>query len=180
MSASTYETPAITEETARKRYNDHLVGGAVMLFAGLLLLVGQLFTLGSWLLILISLGFVAAGLLTRGAGWFIPGGIVGGIGLGALLLERGLVAGDSAEGGLFLLAFALGWASIYLLTRLFTRRPQSWALIPGGILALIGGALLMGEAGAAALGSTLQILAYAWPLALIAGGLLLIARARRR
>jgi hypothetical protein len=157
-----------------------LVGGAVMLFSGLLLLLGQVVSLGAWFLVILGLGFTAAGAASHGPHWFIPGGVLSGIGLGALLVEARLVAGETAEGGVFLLAFALGWASIYLLTRVFTARPLAWALIPATVLALIGGALLLGEAGLALLQAFGWLMGYAWPLALIAGGAALIARGRRR
>jgi len=46
------------------------------------------------------------------------------------------------QNGVFLLCFALGWFLITLLTALFTCT-QWWALIPGGIMALIGGSILV-------------------------------------
>ena len=46
------------------------------------------------------------------------------------------------QSGVFLVCFALGWFLITLLTGLFTRT-QWWALIPGGIMAVIGGSILV-------------------------------------
>lgn len=180
MNAISNESKVTGEAGPDKDGRGQLVGGAVMLFAGLVLLLGQLFSLGAWFLVLLGLGFTTAGVVSRAAGWFIPGGVLNGIGLGALLTESRLLAGERAEGGLFLLAFALGWASIYLLTRLFTAQPQGWALIPAAVMGLIGGALILGEPGAAALAAVLQVLAYVWPLTLVIAGVVVIARARRR
>jgi hypothetical protein len=46
-----------------------------------------------------------------------------------------LGSGDTAV-GIFLLVCALGWFSIAVLSRVFTRHPQWWVLIPGGMMAL--------------------------------------------
>jgi hypothetical protein len=158
-----------------------LVGGLVLVGAGLIMLAGQLLTLGAWPIVLLGVLFTVAGISTHTAGWLIPGGVLNGIGLGALLTDYGVVRGDPAAGGLFLLAFALGWASIYVLSRLFTAKALAWALIPAAVLAAIGAPLLVGGAlGEAAVATVLGWLAYAWPLALVAAGVLILARARRR
>lgn len=155
-----------------------LVGGAVLIGCGLVLLAGQIFTLGAWPLVMLGLIFTAAGISTHTAGWLIPGGVLNGIGLGALLVESGLAAGDPAEGGVFLLAFAAGWASIYALSRLFTAEPLRWTLIPAGVMALIGAPLLMGAAGEAALSTLFGWLGLIWPVALIVAGLVVLLRRR--
>jgi hypothetical protein len=175
-----FENGAGAREAAQPKIDgrNRLAGGAMLIGGGLALLAGQLFALGVWPLLLLGLGFTAAGLYTRSAGWFIPGGVLNGIGFGALVTEIGLVSG-SGEGGAFLLAFALGWLSIYVLTRLFTAQPQTWALFPAGIMALIGGPLLLGEGGEALLEVIFSALAYVWPLALIAAGIVLLLRTRR-
>ena len=120
--------------------------------------------------------FLLAGILTREAGWIIPGGIVSGIGWGIVLIAgpRQLVEGD-AEGGLFMLAFAAGWASITLLTAIFTDETHWWALIPAAILALIGTAVLTG-------GIFMDILELAgklWPLVLITIGIAILIGASK-
>jgi len=59
--------------------------------------------------------------------------------------NRGPLSGQfpvADQNGVFLLCFALGWFLITLLTALSTCT-QWWALIPGGIMALIGGAILV-------------------------------------
>lgn len=155
------------------------IGGLVLIAAGLVLLAGQVFTLGAWPVVILGVLFTVTGVATRTAGWLIPGGVLGGIGAGALLITSGVATTSAAEGGVFLLAFALGWVSVYVLSRLFTPEPQLWALIPGAVLGLIGGALLAGSAGALALELVFGALAYAWPLALIVVGLVMLLRLRK-
>jgi hypothetical protein len=158
---------------------NRIAGGAMLIGGGLLLLASQIFTLGVTPLLILGVAFTLAGLFTRSAGWFIPGGVLNGIGLGALIVDSGLVGRDSAEGGAFLLTFALGWLSIYALTRLFTAHPQGWTLIPAAVMALIGGPLLLGEGGEALLETAFGVLAYVWPLALIGAGVVFLLRTRR-
>jgi hypothetical protein len=152
------------------------VGGAVLIGVGLVLLAGQVFTIGNLALIVAGLLFVGAGIATREYGWFIPGGVLNGIGLGATLSESGLLRGDIAEGGLFLLAFGLGWASITLFTRLFARHTLRWPLIPAAVMGLIGTPLLFGAAGEAILETVMGALSVAWPLALVLAGLAMLRR----
>ena len=70
-----------------------LIGGLILIFGGALAFIGQVvpdsWGLGFGLLVLLGLGlsFIFAGLLTREAGWFIPGGILTGIGVGIALVD---------------------------------------------------------------------------------------------
>ncbi len=164
-----------------------IIGGLILIFGGALAFVGQIvpdrWGLGFGLLTLLGLGaaFHIAGLLTRKAGWFIPGGILTGIGAGvalvdgplARLIPANLLPGD--EGGLFMLAFAGGWFLIVLTTALFTDETQWWPLIPGGIMVLIGLAAGFGSV----FGSALSLLGRAWPIVLIAIGLYVLFQGRR-
>ena len=81
------------------------------------------------------------------------------------------VSGD-ASGGIFLLSFPAGWFLIPVLSTIFTGDNHWWALIPGGIMAVIGGALLFGGMAIA----VLEFLGQIWPVFLILGGLYLILR----
>ena len=163
-----------------------LIGGLILIFGGALALVGQVvpdsWGVGFGLLVLLGLGlaFHIAGLLTREAGWFIPGGILTGIGAGialvdgplARLIPSGLLPGD--DGGLFMLAFAGGWFLIVLTTALFTHETQWWPLIPGGIMLLIGLAAGFGSI----FGTVLTLLGRLWPIALIIIGLVILYQSR--
>ena len=128
-------------------------------------------------LILPTLGaiFLAWSITTRRAGLMVPAGIFIGLSIGTWLVTSDWITrnlGGEAIGGVFLLAFALGWASITVLTRVFTNELRWWPLIPATVLALIGTALLSGELGLQAL----TWLGYIWPLGLVAAGLFLLLR----
>lgn len=169
MSTSTNVTPSSERREA-------VIGGTLLVAIGLLvLLVQNIKTESLGLLFLPALGglFLVAGILGRQVGFIIPGGILTGIGMGVVLTQNpALAVTDTAQGGVFFLGFALGWFLITVLSRVFTRDPQWWALIPGTIMALIGGALMLG-------GTALNVLEFAgrwWPLILVALGLVIIVR----
>jgi hypothetical protein len=176
----TMHTPLDTHDAPR-----HDRTGAILLIAlGSFFLLARFLNLGWLMLPILGAGFLLTGVLRREAGWLIPGGILAGISLGISLIEGPLstVAGDGARGGVFLLAFALGWLSIVVLSKLFTDETQWWPLIPGAIMALIGGAVLAGDLGDQALnvfGSVWEVFGYIWPIGLIAAGLYSIVRYRR-
>lgn len=160
-------------EPARERKG--LAGGAVLILLGIALLIGPLtgwqFT---WLALpTLAVIFLAWGLLMRSFGLLIPGGILAGIALGTSLMQArpGLLDGAD-NGGLFLLCFAAGWGLITLLSPLTVGGFRWWPLIPGGIMAVIGTALLADQ---------LQMLAWlniAGPLLLIGLGVWIIFRRR--
>lgn len=154
-----------------------LFAGIALIGIGALLLIAQ-FIQAQWLslLILPTLGaiFLLWGLIARNPGLLVPGGILSGIGLGAYLNSGPFVeAAERVQGGVFMLAFAAGWALI-VAASLVIGRPQWWPLIPGSLMALIGAALLGGDLG-------LQLLEWAgklWPLVLISVGLAILLRRR--
>jgi len=165
-----------TNVTVSTERRSTLIGGALLVAIGLLVLLAQNVqaeTLG--LLFLPTLGglFLIAGIVGRQAGFIIPGGVLTGIGVGALLIQGSSgPLSETAQGGMFFLAFAGGWFLITVLTAAFTCHTQWWALIPGTIMALIGSALLLG-------GAALNMLEFAgrwWPLSLVALGLVIIVR----
>jgi hypothetical protein len=180
MATNYRETPVLdpVEETSPvtpTRRND-MGGGVALVAIGLFLLVARFLDIGQIFLLLLGGGFLAWGIATRTAGLLIPGGILSGIGLGVLLMEGpfGSVSGD-AEGGVFLLSFALGWFSITALSALFTRDTQWWAVIPGTIMALIGTGVLVGGAAL----TVLEFVGDYWPVALILVGLYLLFRRQK-
>ena len=155
-----------------------MTGGIILIAIGAIALLGQLdlfANVGGLIVPALGLIFLASGLLTRTFGLVIPGGILGGIGLGIALTEGPLAGlGEPAQGGVFTLAFAAGWLLIALLSRFTTSAFQWWPLIPAGILALVGGLLVAGEAGL----QILKAIGYAWPVALIVVGAWIILRKR--
>lgn len=155
--------------------NKQRVSGLILIALGGLFLLAQWVPLpwAGWMVLpALSLLFGVWGLLTRAPGLLVPSGILGGIALGTYLVNGPLTeASGTVQGGAFLLAFAAGWALVIGLSVLIGRA-QWWPLIPGGILALIGGALLAGEAGQQAM----ELLGRAWPLALIGVGVWVLLR----
>lgn len=133
----TFERVAHTGETQPLAQRRSVGVGIGLIAIGALLLLGNIFELGILVVLLLGSAFIAWGLATRTAGLLIPGGILSGIGTG-IALEALLPGTNDLDGGIFLLSFAAGWFSIVVLSRVFTRDPQWWALIPGGIMSGIG------------------------------------------
>ena len=149
------------------------IGGIVLIAIGVFLFLNQVLKvdLGIYFPLALGVVFLVWGAATRRIGLLIPGGIVAGIGVGALLVEGiGPNYAEPASGGLFLLAFAGGWGLITLASALFTPHVAWWPLIPGGILAVIGAALLAGSTGL----KFLEYLGMGWPVILIILGVYLL------
>ncbi len=165
-----------TNTTHSSDRREAMIGGALLVAIGMLVLLAQNIKVESLgLLFLPALGglFLVAGIIGRQVGFLIPGGILTGIGLGAILRRiHSVAATATAQGGVFFIGFALGWLLITVLSKLFTSDTQWWALIPGAIMALIGGGLMLG-------GAALNVLEFAgrwWPLILVGLGLVIIVR----
>ena len=123
------------------RRNHRLAGGVVLILFGLASLLQRWFNIGNYLVLLLGLGMLAWGSVSRRTGWIIPGGVLAGIGLGILATEGRWFFPHADQNGIFLVCFAFGWFLITGLTAIFTCI-QWWALIPGGIMVLIGGSIL--------------------------------------
>jgi hypothetical protein len=131
-------------QTENKSRGIHGLGGGIaLILIGIALLLNQWLDFGSYLVLLIGAGFLFWGVLSRQGGLIIPGGVLSGIGLGILVSEGPWSIPGANPNGLFLICFALGWFLIALLTRLFTNRTQWWAIIPGGIMTILGAAALL-------------------------------------
>ncbi|NDJ35061.1 MAG: hypothetical protein GYB64_10375 [Chloroflexi bacterium] len=140
--------------------------GVGLIALGLLFFLGQFIEMGVLFVALPGLVMMVLGIVRRSSGWMIPGGILLGVALGIIAMENQAalpLLAEANEGGIFLLAFALGWGSITVATLFFGEETHWWPLIPGGIMALIGGALLAGEAGE----QFLQVVGNLWPVVLI-------------
>ncbi|MDX1615590.1 MAG: hypothetical protein R3300_14860 [Candidatus Promineifilaceae bacterium] len=168
--------------TERKERNN-LVAGLILIALGIVALAGQLVDLhlgeDVGLLVIPAVGavFMLAGILTRQAGLMVPGGIISGIGWGAYAVAGPFAwTSDTQEGGIFMLVFAAGWASITLFSTLFTRERAIWALIPAGIFALIGTAVFSGGV----LLSALELIGRFWPAVLIVIGAYILLKSLRQ
>jgi len=153
-----------------------LIAGIALISIGVLTLVSQFARFPSLELVFLpalALIFLVWGSLTRNGGLLIPGGVLAGTGLGAILVTGPYASfPDEVIGGVFLLAFAAGWVLITLLSAVFTRCVMWWPLIVAGILGVVGAVLLMGGVALDAL----VLLGKLWPLALVGVGAWLILR----
>lgn len=173
---SVSSSPIIDERLPDRR----LTAGVVLIAFGLLALLATFINsdiLGLSILPILGVTFIVWGLLARLAGVMIPGGILTGLGLGVLLTELAFssMPGET-RGGIIVLGLGIGFLLILPLTWLVTPVRHWWALIPGGILATIGMALM---AGGPAL-NALTVIGRFWPLIPIAVGALLIWQMLRK
>ncbi len=133
----------MTAEAEPRHVHPLVVTGMALLVVGLLSLTESFLPREIRLSLLIAAGllFLVWGVVVRYAGPLIAGGIMTGIGTGVLLAEQ--VFPGASQAGVIALAIGIGFLIIYPLSVFFTSRPQRWALIPGGILAVIGAVRLM-------------------------------------
>jgi len=160
----------ISNQTSVNRRRGGIVGGAILISIGVLALLQQFVNVnwGLYFLPALALVFLVAGIVERRPGLLIPGGILAGIGAGAILVQSPLFYGlaDPARGGLFMLAFAAGW-TVITAASFFTGRLMLWPLIPAAFMGLFGLALLA---------NVVTVFTYAWPVGMIALGLFLVLR----
>jgi hypothetical protein len=113
----------------------------------------------------IGLAFWVIYVVRREFWWaLIPAGTLTTLAFVAALADR---IPDMATGGIFFLGLAATFGLVYLLTGPLDR--QRWALIPGGVLAVLGILLILSLGG---------LINYIWALALIGVGVYLLRRAR--
>jgi len=137
------EHETIINTLHRSRHQDSNVRLIIITAFSLLILVllsyvSNLLTLTSTnmlALTLIGIACIGSGMHSCSDSMLVPGGIFSGIGIGFLLTAGPfhLVSGDIAV-SLFLFVFGLGWFSISILSKLYTRHVQWWPLIPGGMM----------------------------------------------
>ena len=154
--------------------------GAALLLIGLLILAGN-FIQTNWasliLTPLLGIVFLAWGIYCRRAWLLVPGGILTGIGLGAILLHGPFSqASPTAMGGIFLLCLGAGLALSTALSISVLRCICWWALIPTALLGLAGVNLLMGDQASF---SGLHLGQF-WPLLLVGVGIYLILRKKHK
>ena len=131
------------EPKPTRRHNGRLVAGTILIVIGAVTLLQSWLDIGNYITLLLGVGMLILGCATRRGGWIIPGGVLTGIGLGILVSEGPWHFPGMEQNGVFLLCFAFGWFLITALTYAFTNCTQWWALIPGGIMAVIGAILVV-------------------------------------
>lgn len=150
------------------------IGPALIVLGGALLAT-RVLEFGALEFPFLSAVLIVIGAFRRESAWFIPGGILAGIGLGSYLSEASPLAarlGEDASSSVFLLSFALGWVGVFALSKRLGDVPNSWALVPAIVMTVIGTLLLSAGAGE----RVLEAASYAWPLGLVAVGAYLVLR----
>jgi len=159
---------------ASRAPRDQLVFAGILIAVGIVGLVAQVWQppadVGGWIVLLLGLALVGGFLYSRQYGYLIPGGILTGLGSGIIVSQTFRFATDEAAGGPVVLGLGLGFLSIWVIgAAMQLARHHWWPLIPGGILTVVGGALIIG-------GTAVDLLDY-WGVAVIAIGLLILWRA---
>ena len=132
----------VFEKKINNRRNHRIAVGIVLILVGAATLFQRWFDIGNFVVLLLGVGMLVWGSISHRTGWIIAGGVLTGIGLGILVMEGPWQFPAADQNGVFLICFAFGWFLIAILTALFTCM-QWWALIPGGIMGLIGGSILI-------------------------------------
>ena len=95
----------------------------------------------------------------------VAGSVATGL-LGALLLALVVFPGGAEHTiiGSALVAFAVGWTMLAVLSTRMTSQPQRWAFVPGAYMGTVGCGLLLFSPGDHAL----RVMAWIWPVPVLA------------
>lgn len=151
---------------------DRIVFAVVLILVGIAGLALQVVestpAAGGVVVLLIGVGLLGAFSMTRQYGYLVPGGIMTGLGAGIVASES-LTMTDDGTGGVIVLGLGLGFVSIWVIGALVNiAQHHWWPLIPGAILATVGGALLIGS-------EAVGLLDY-WYVAVILLGVIVLLR----
>jgi hypothetical protein len=164
----------------KKEKLNFVMFGCIVVFVGIIALLTRFFNpekVGLIFLPGLALIFIVWGILSKEEGLIVPGGILLGIGLGAI--SNSLIFGNDsslARSGAFNAFFGIGWYLITLITKLFFKKNVWWPLIPGTILVVIGSLLFYGNEGLQLLSGVGRVIGIVWPFMLIGVGLLIIVK----
>ena len=152
---------------------DRIVLAVILIIVGLGGIASQALEgrpdVGGWVVLLIGLTFLGAYVYSRKYGFLVPGGIMSGLGVGIILQQSLMVSGEQS-GGLVVLGLGLGFVAIWAIGSLLKAAGHHpWPLVPGVILSIVGGALLIG-------GQAVALLDY-WGIGVIILGVILLWRA---
>jgi hypothetical protein len=162
-----------TQQGAGTGPRDPMAVAVILIVVGVAGLAAQVLDLtanvGGLVVAVIGVGFLVAFAFTRHYGYLVPGGIMTGLGAG-IVASQGLTMADEQTGGVIVLGLGLGFLSIWVIGAIaHVERHHWWPIIPGGILAVVGAALLIG-------GQAVNLLDY-WGVIIVAIGLLVLWRA---
>ena len=145
--------------------------GVILIGIGLIFFAAQYFKEnGAFVLGALGFMFVVLSATTRNIGFFIPGAILSGLAIGVGVED----AGYGLNGSVVVLGLSGGFLAIFVANVLARVPAYWWPLIPGGILAVVGTSQLIGGTEAE------RAVAIAWPLVLIAVGVLILVDRSRR
>ena len=153
---------------------DRTILGVTLLAIGAVVFAGLVVPdLDRFTLLLVSAVCLVAFAFTREYGFAVPAGITGG--LGAMVLVTSTVTNDPAiTGSAFFLCVAGGFVAVWVLGLLaLPRETHPWPLVPATVLGIMGLAVLTRTPG------VIDWLTAGIAVALITGGVVLVARHRR-
>ena len=101
--------------------------------------------------------------------------VVGAVLAVVFLLLTGNEGSEPMVTGSVLIAFGLGWALMAYLTGRFSAQPQRWMYVPAASLAGVGLVLALLQPGP----SLMDLLGWAWPVALAVLGVWMFVQLRR-
>ncbi len=108
-------------------------------------------------------------------GLIVAASMAAGLVLAVVLVAIPLIpATENVLTGVVLLAWALGWALLAVLSVRFSDQPQRWAAAPAAFMALVGLGVLGGS------GAVHRVLSWVWPAALFVLVIWMFLRARRQ
>lgn len=151
---------------------DKAVGGLVLVAIGLVIIASYLIPgFGEYALLTVGIVCLIAFAMTREYGLAVAAGIVTGMGVGVVLTT---VATDPSDGVAFLIAFAAGFASVWVLG-LFAdpRETNPWPLVPAALFAAVAVTVASGSS------ILLDAVVVVSVIALIAGGVKALREARK-
>jgi hypothetical protein len=168
--------PEAMQQPQMRRETHDVTAGVILLVFGALMLIGnvtQWAFVGELILPVLGLFFVLASVMARRPALMVPGGILTGLGCGVLVSQM-LFVGTPGEtqGGIVVFGLALGFLMITPLCYAVAHAAPWWPAIPGGILFVVGLALLIGGQALVAL----DVLGLLWPVVLIVIGAMLLLR----
>lgn len=110
-------------------------------------------------------------------GLIVAGSLATGV-VVTLVLDLIVFAGAKEDviTGVSLLAFALGWATLAMLSTRRTDQPQQWAWVPAGVMAVLG----LGHLVLAPSNGALEAFGWLWPIPLLGLVVWMIAQSRRQ